>query len=254
MERRRTLPYPKGKWIKGARWSLLKSPDVPQLPLLGEVQQANKPMFRAFLLKEELPLLYQLEDPAPAHLDAWLAWASGFRLQPFVKLARPFGVTAPASSPRSASACPTGRLEGLSSRIRLISHRSVRFPQRRTVHRTRLPVLHRHRRRSPRSPTSPITRPERHIFGVVYVRAFASSTGCSVRRWPGNDRLVTDIDSFVGEVHGYTGSWLPPILATRADTSEVLRVHLQGAANIQRRPAVRRAVGKTQVGADLSDP
>jgi transposase len=82
-----------GRWIKGTRWSLLKSPEkqtIPQLALLGEVQQANKPMFRAFLLKEELRLLYQLEDPslAPAHLDAWLAWASRSRLQPFVKLAR----------------------------------------------------------------------------------------------------------------------------------------------------------------------
>jgi transposase len=72
---------PKGRWIKDTRWSLLKSPDkqsIPQLALLGEVQHANKAMFRAFLLKEELRLLYALEDPAlaPAHLDAWLAWAS----------------------------------------------------------------------------------------------------------------------------------------------------------------------------------
>jgi hypothetical protein len=54
------------------------------------VQQANKPMFRAFLLKEELQLLYALKDPAlaPAHLDAWLAWSSRSRLTPFVKLAR----------------------------------------------------------------------------------------------------------------------------------------------------------------------
>ena len=70
-----------GKWIKGTRWSLLKAPDkqsVRQLALLGEVAHANKAMFRAFLMKEELRLLYQLEDPAlaPAHLDAWLAWAS----------------------------------------------------------------------------------------------------------------------------------------------------------------------------------
>ena len=52
---------PKGKWIKGTRWSLLKSPQkqtVPQLALLAEVQHANKPMFRAFLLKEELRVLY----------------------------------------------------------------------------------------------------------------------------------------------------------------------------------------------------
>ncbi|MGZ9083735.1 MAG: ISL3 family transposase, partial [Rhodoplanes sp.] len=78
---------PTGKWIKDTRWSLLKSPDkqtVPQLALLGEVAQANEPMFRAFLLKEELRLLYALEDRrlAPAHLDAWLAWASRSRLAP----------------------------------------------------------------------------------------------------------------------------------------------------------------------------
>ena len=70
-----------GKWIKNTRWSLLEAPDkqtVRQLAVLGEVQQANKAMFRAFLLKEELRLLYQLEDPAlaPAHLDACLAWAT----------------------------------------------------------------------------------------------------------------------------------------------------------------------------------
>jgi transposase len=123
---------PTGKWIKGTRWSLLKSPDkqtVPQLALLGEVQQANKPMFRAFLLKEELRLLYQLDDPAlaPAHLNAWLAWASRCRLQPFIKLARTIrrhriGILAAIRLGLS-----NGRLEGLNSRIRLISHRSFGF-------------------------------------------------------------------------------------------------------------------------------
>jgi len=57
-----------GKWIKGTRWSLLKSPakqTMDQLAKLGEVQQANRPLYRAFLLKEELRLLYQLEDPRP---------------------------------------------------------------------------------------------------------------------------------------------------------------------------------------------
>ena len=84
---------------------------IPQLALLGEVQQANKAMFRAFLLKEELRLLHQLEDPtlAPAHIDAWLAWASKSRLQPFVKLARndPPPPTEPVQ--RGAQAAPSGR-------------------------------------------------------------------------------------------------------------------------------------------------
>jgi transposase len=123
---------PKGRWIKGTRWSLLKSPDkqsVPQLALLGEVQHANKAMFRAFLLKEELRVLYQLEDPAlaPAHLDAWLAWASRSRLAPFLKLARTIRRHRAGILAAIRLGLSNGRLEGLNSRIRLISHRSFGF-------------------------------------------------------------------------------------------------------------------------------
>ena len=110
----------------------MKSPDkqsVPQLALLGEVQQANKAMFRAFLLKEELRVLYQLEDPtlAPALLDAWLAWASRSRLDPFVKLARTIRRHRAGILAAIRLGLSNGRLEGLNSRIRLISHRSFGF-------------------------------------------------------------------------------------------------------------------------------
>jgi len=121
-----------GKWIKNTRWSLLKSPEkqtIRQLALLGEVQQANKPMFRAFLLKEELRLLYHLEDPtlAPAHLDAWLAWASRSRLAPFIRLARTIRRHRDGILAAIRLGLSNGRLEGLNSRIRLISHRSFGF-------------------------------------------------------------------------------------------------------------------------------
>jgi transposase len=86
------------------------------------VQQANKAMFRAFLLKEELRLLYQLDDPAlaPAHLDAWLTWASRSRLEPFVKLARTIHRHRDAILAAIRLGLSNGRLEGLNSRIRLI--------------------------------------------------------------------------------------------------------------------------------------
>jgi transposase len=123
---------PTGKWIKGTRWSLLKAPvkqTVPQLALLAEVQHANKPMFRAFLLKEELRLLYQLDDPrlAPAHLNAWLAWASRSQLDPFIKLARTIRRHRAGILAAIRLGLNNGRLEGLNSRIRLISHRSFGF-------------------------------------------------------------------------------------------------------------------------------
>ncbi len=123
---------PTGRWIKNTRWSLLKAPakqTIKQLAVLGEVQQANKTMFRAFLLKEELRLLYHLDDPAlaPAHLDAWLAWASRSRLAPFIKLARTIRRHRTGILAAIRLGLSNGRLEGLNSRIRLISHRSFGF-------------------------------------------------------------------------------------------------------------------------------
>jgi transposase len=123
---------PKGRSIKGTRWSLLKAPvkQTPeQLELLAEVQHANRSLFRAFLLKQELRLLYSLERPAlaPAHLDAWLAWASRSKLTPFVKLARTIRRHRHGILAATRLGLTNARLEGLNSRIRLLSHRSFGF-------------------------------------------------------------------------------------------------------------------------------
>jgi transposase len=121
-----------GRWVKGTRWSLLKAPErqtVGQLATLWEVQQANRRLYRAFLLREELRLLYQLDDPvlAPAHLDAWLAWASRSRLRPFARLARTLREHRDGILAAIRLGLSNGRLEGLNSKIRLISHRSFGF-------------------------------------------------------------------------------------------------------------------------------
>ena len=100
-----------------------------QLALLSEAQQATKPMFRAFVLKEELRLLYQLDDPrlAPQHLDPWRAWPSRSRLETFIKLARTIRRHRAGILAAIRLALSNGRLKGLNSRIRLISHRSFGF-------------------------------------------------------------------------------------------------------------------------------
>jgi transposase len=123
---------PAGRWVKGTRWSLSKAPErqtVGQLATLGEVAQANQRLYRAFLLREELRLLYHLYDPrlAPAHLDAWLAWASRSRLAPFVRLARTLRAHRDGILAAIRLGLSNGRLEGLNSKIRLISHRSFGF-------------------------------------------------------------------------------------------------------------------------------
>lgn len=121
-----------GRWVKGTRWSLLKAPErqtVGQLATLHEVAQVNQRLYRAFLLREELRLLYHLPDRslAPAHLDAWLRWASRSRLDPFVRLARTIRQHRDGILAAIRLGLSNGRLEGLNSKIRLISHRAFGF-------------------------------------------------------------------------------------------------------------------------------
>ena len=121
-----------GRWVKSVRWSLLKAPEkqtVGQLAALHEVEHANRRLYRAFLLKEELRLLYHLKDPtlAQAHLDAWLAWASRSKLKPFVKLARTLRARRDGILAAIRLGLSNGRMEGLNSKVRLLSHRSFGF-------------------------------------------------------------------------------------------------------------------------------
>jgi transposase len=121
-----------GRWVKGTRWSLLKAPErqtVRQLATLWEVQNENRRLYRAFLLREELGLLYHLDDPslAPEHLDAWLAWASRSRLRPFIRLARTLRAHREGILAAVRLGLSNGRVEGLNSKIPLISHRSYGF-------------------------------------------------------------------------------------------------------------------------------
>ncbi|HVI35808.1 MAG TPA: transposase [Gaiellales bacterium] len=81
------------------------------------------------MLREQLRLLYHLDDPrlAPAHLDTWLAWAARSRLRPFVALARTLRAHRTGILAAIRLGLSNGRLEGLNSKIRLISHRSFGF-------------------------------------------------------------------------------------------------------------------------------
>ena len=122
-----------GNWIKGTRWSLLKSPDkqtIDQLALLAEVQHANKPLYRAFLLKEELRAALPARATPRSRPRTSTPGSPGppaRRLEPFVKLARTIRRHRDGILAAIRLGLTNGRLEGLNSRIRLISHRSFGF-------------------------------------------------------------------------------------------------------------------------------
>lgn len=83
------------------------------------------------------------------------------------------------------------------------------------------------------------------VLGEAFTRAWRAGAG------PGDERLVVDVDSFVGEVHGYEKEGVGfgytkrrgyhPLLASRADTGEVLHVRLRKGQAASQRGVLRFA-------------
>ncbi|MCA1701577.1 MAG: ISL3 family transposase, partial [Actinobacteria bacterium] len=80
------------KELKGARFVLWKNAHrltERQQHKLAQIQQTNKPLYRAYLISQQLREIYRVTyEEAVELLDAWLAWARRCRLAPFVKLAK----------------------------------------------------------------------------------------------------------------------------------------------------------------------
>jgi len=80
------------KDLKGARYALWKNPEnltARQRAKLAWVATLNGPLYRAYLLKEQLREVFSLRGAAGiALLDRWLGWASRCRIPAFVELAR----------------------------------------------------------------------------------------------------------------------------------------------------------------------
>lgn len=120
-----------GQAVKQTRWILLKAPedlDADETERLSVLAAANRPLYRAYLLKEALRAVFR-QTPARARkrLDAWVSWACRSRLAPFVRLARTIRQHKPGILAAIEHGVSNGRLEGLNSKIRLISHRAFGF-------------------------------------------------------------------------------------------------------------------------------
>lgn len=116
--------------LKKTRWILLKAQEHltgKETAKLALVARANRPLYRAYLLKETLRAVYSAPHMAKAKLAAWLAWASRSRLRPFVKLARTIRAHEDGILAAIEHGLSNGRLEGLNNKIRLISHRAFGF-------------------------------------------------------------------------------------------------------------------------------
>lgn len=78
--------------IKGTRWALLKNPenltDRQKLKLSG-VQVLNKRLYRAYLLKEQLRMVFKAPpDKVDEKLEEWLIWARRCRIPELVEVSK----------------------------------------------------------------------------------------------------------------------------------------------------------------------
>lgn len=78
--------------LKKARWALWKNPEDltdHQQQHLAWIVKAHPVVYRAYLLKEGLRLVFKLKGQAGKHaLDRWISWARRCRIEAFVRLQR----------------------------------------------------------------------------------------------------------------------------------------------------------------------
>lgn len=130
-EARRTGHRQLAKDLKGSRFALWKNPEnltERQQTKLASIQATNRPLYRAYLLKEQLRQIYRLPaDAALELLDRWLAWARRCRLPAFVKLARTIREQHTGITAAIQHALSNARVEQANTQIRLITRRAFGF-------------------------------------------------------------------------------------------------------------------------------
>lgn len=110
--------------LKGARFALWKNPQdltERQKAKLAWVAKTNAPLYRAYLLKEQLRQVFGLRgELGIALLKAWLAWASRSKLPSFVELARTIRKHRRAIEAALTNGLSNARVESVNTKIRLL--------------------------------------------------------------------------------------------------------------------------------------
>jgi transposase len=119
-------------WIKGTRFALLKNPwnlTMMERIRLSAEQRHNRPLYRAYLLKETLAktLDYRQLGRATKSLGQWISWATRSRLKPFMKLAKTIKRYADGILAYIPKRETNGLTEGLNNKTRLITRRAYGF-------------------------------------------------------------------------------------------------------------------------------
>ena len=96
---------------------------------LAWIATLNAPIYRAYLLKEQLRAVYHADsvEDALELLDRWLKWARRCRLEPFVKLARRITQQRSMVEASLRHDLSNARVEQVNTQLRLIIRRAFGF-------------------------------------------------------------------------------------------------------------------------------
>lgn len=119
------------KELKGARYALWKNPDhlsESQEAKLAWVAKSSPKLHRAYLLKEGLRVVFQLDlDSATVALDRWISWARRCRIAEFVKLQKTIVKHRSRILAAIEHGLSNGRIEAMNTKIRLITRMAFGF-------------------------------------------------------------------------------------------------------------------------------
>lgn len=117
--------------LKGSRWALVRNPEhltANQTAKLAAIAKLNAPLYRAYLLKEQLRMVFHVGyDQAVPLLGRWLQWARRCRIGPFVALARTITYYRADIEATLLHGVNNGRVESLNTKVRLIARRAFGF-------------------------------------------------------------------------------------------------------------------------------
>jgi transposase len=118
-----------GRAIKKTRFVLQKNPEnlsPSERHKLARVQATNRPLYRAYLLKETLADILDRRQVHVAHaqLLGWLGWAARSRLAPFIRAAATIRKHLQGILAYVRTGLSNGRAEGLNGKVRVITRRA----------------------------------------------------------------------------------------------------------------------------------
>lgn len=117
--------------IKHARYALWKNPEnltTRQSAKLAWIAKTEPTLYRAYLLKEGLRLIFQLPiDEARDALEAWISWARRCRIERFVHLQRTICTYKTEILASIEHGLSNGLIESVNTKIRLITRMAFGF-------------------------------------------------------------------------------------------------------------------------------